>query len=215
MMGFKGNEPSLSETEAQALPIASHLPPELLDVLIITRAHSYVHAILYNTPSFIAGVKGSQAAEVWTVTCVSQGTPILKGDSGSMVIDARSGELYGMVMAANPLGDIHIIPFAAIVAQITEFFETQKVSVHILPNGLSVSTTRPPSDIDSTEKERRPSERYSAFKTRFGNFLDDSNRIPELQYQGHSTDGDQRVQEMVARMNQILKKFEKKFNGEV
>lgn len=56
-----------SATAAEQLPIAKHLPQQCLDVLIITRAHPGVPATLYNVPSYIGGVQGSSAVEVWTV----------------------------------------------------------------------------------------------------------------------------------------------------
>lgn len=60
-------------TTAHELRVANHLPhlpKHDLDVLIMTRAQSDVPATLYSIPSYMGGIKGSQAAQVWTVGCV-------------------------------------------------------------------------------------------------------------------------------------------------
>lgn len=149
---------SIHATATEALPIVDRLPQECVDVLIVTTSLHEVPAIIYHIPSYIGGAKGSQAAEVWTVGALSNETrechnlivlslhsgvisqtlrlvllAIRRGDSGSIVVDARSGELYGMVVASNPFGDIHIAPFAAILAQVEELFEVQDAFVLNLP----------------------------------------------------------------------------------
>lgn len=144
-------------TESEALPIAEHLPEKCTDVLIITLSSPGVPATLYHIPSYIGGVKGSPAAEVWTVGCLpeeacesqpchSSGATswkltlylpaIRKGDSGSLVVDARSGELYGMVVAVNPFGDIHIAPLVAVLAQAKKLFEDEHPCVLKAPRCL-------------------------------------------------------------------------------
>ena len=79
-LGLEETQMSTSATAAEELPIANHLPQQCLDVLIITRAHLDVPATLYNIPSYIGGVKGSQAAEVWTVGCVPENIRKFRND---------------------------------------------------------------------------------------------------------------------------------------
>lgn len=52
-----------------------------------------------------------------------------KGDSGSLVIDVTTNEIYGHVVASNPLGEAYVVPLVAILAQIKEFFKTDDVSL--------------------------------------------------------------------------------------
>lgn len=153
-LGSGTSRPSIYPTATEALPIVDRLPQECVDVLIVTTSRPGIPATLYHIPSYIGGAKGSQTAEVWTVGSLSDQTrkwhnarilPLLhdtilqtlrlvllaiqRGDSGAIVVDARSGELYGVVVAANAFGDIHIAPFAAILAQVKELFEVQDAFV--------------------------------------------------------------------------------------
>lgn len=152
-LGFE--KTSTVATAADQLPIVvNHLPQQCLHVLVITREHPAIPAILYNIPSYMGGVKGSPVAEVWTIGCIPENIHIQKGDSGSIVIDARSGQLYGMVVAANPFGDIHIVPFTAILAQVKELFETQDVSVLYLPRDFSPTTVMPGVEVNKVVPEQ-------------------------------------------------------------
>lgn len=159
-------------TESEALPLVDHLPQKCTDVLIITSYFPGIPATLYNVPSYIGGAKGSPAAEVWTVGCLSKEacesqpfhnsgatswklTPYLpairKGDSGSIVVDARSGELYGMVVAANPFGDIHISPLVAVLAQVKGLFQNEHACVLTAPRYFH-STTFGPTSVNTHSK---------------------------------------------------------------
>lgn len=44
------------------------------------------------------------------------------GNSGSLVVDARTHSIYGFVVAANPFGEIHISPLAGVLEQIRTYF---------------------------------------------------------------------------------------------
>ncbi|KAL2287242.1 hypothetical protein FJTKL_05747 [Diaporthe vaccinii] len=148
-LGPEKSRLSIYATATEALPIVDRLPQERVDVLIVTTSLHEIPAILYHIPSYIGGAKGSQAAEVWTVGSLSNQTPIRKSDSGSIVVDARSGELYGMVVAANPFGDIHIAPFATILAQVKELFEVQDALVLNPRLSLTSSVLGPSLETDS------------------------------------------------------------------
>lgn len=180
-MGSEKSRLSVYATATEALPIVDRLPQECVDVLIVTTSLHEIPAILYHIPSYIGGAKGSQAAEVWTVGSLSNQTrkchnledlsllpgivsqtlrlrvvllAIRRGDSGSIVVDARSGELYGMVVAANPFGDIHIAPFAAILAQVKELFEVQDALVLNPRLSLTSSVLGPSLGTDSLVEAR-------------------------------------------------------------
>ncbi|KAM0295064.1 hypothetical protein ACHAPM_011125 [Fusarium culmorum] len=59
------------------------------------------------------------------------------GDSGSIVIDARTNVVYGHVVASNPLEEIYISPIGATLEQIQSHFPGSKVS---LPDPLTLLT---------------------------------------------------------------------------
>lgn len=56
-----------------------------------------------------------------------------KGDSGSLVIDAQSHEVYGQIFGVNPLGELYVVPINAILDQIKEVFGTSNVALSDLP----------------------------------------------------------------------------------
>ncbi|CAG2011415.1 unnamed protein product [Fusarium graminearum] len=62
---------------------------------------------------------------------------VTHGDSGSIVIDARTNVVYGHVVASNPLGEIYISPIGATLEQIQSHFPGSKVS---LPDPLTILT---------------------------------------------------------------------------
>lgn len=60
-----------------------------------------------------------------------------------------------MVMAANPFGDIHISPLAAILAQVKELFKTEDVSVLNLPSNFDPSMLGPGPEARSQDQNSR------------------------------------------------------------
>lgn len=60
-----------------------------------------------------------------------------KGDSGSLVVDALTGQVYGHVVASDPLGDVYIIPMKDTICQVERMFETKDVR---LPDPLRLLT---------------------------------------------------------------------------
>ncbi len=46
-----------------------------------------------------------------------------------MVIDLITNEVYGHVVASNPLSEAYIVPLIAILSQIRELFHTEDVSL--------------------------------------------------------------------------------------
>lgn len=63
---------------------------------------------------------------------------ILKGDSGSLVIDINTTEIYGHVVASNPFGEVYVVPLDATLGQVKELFATEDVS---LPEPLYFETS--------------------------------------------------------------------------
>ncbi|CZT44162.1 uncharacterized protein RSE6_04296 [Rhynchosporium secalis] len=54
---------------------------------------------------------------------------LASGDSGSLVVDVTTNEIYGHVIASNPLGEGYVVPLIATMGQIKEFFGTDDVSL--------------------------------------------------------------------------------------
>ena len=57
--------------------------------------------------------------------CVAE---LMKGDSGSLVLDEQSYEAYGHLVASNPLAELYVIPLAATIRQIKLAFDANDVS---------------------------------------------------------------------------------------
>ncbi|KAL2062848.1 hypothetical protein VTL71DRAFT_5920 [Oculimacula yallundae] len=54
---------------------------------------------------------------------------LVSGDSGSLVVDAGTNEVYGHVIASNPLGEAYVVPLVATLGQIKGFFKVDDVSL--------------------------------------------------------------------------------------
>lgn len=52
-----------------------------------------------------------------------------KGDSGSVVIDAATNAIYGHVVGVNPIGEVYVSPYAAIIEQIRNMLHSNKVEI--------------------------------------------------------------------------------------
>lgn len=71
-----------------------------------------------------------------------------KGDSGSVVVDATSYDIYGHVIGCNPMGDIYISPYSAILQQIRHLFPDATVglpessSTRLCPSGVAARTSQ-------------------------------------------------------------------------
>jgi len=51
------------------------------------------------------------------------------GDSGSIVVDAGSDMIYGLVIGANPMAEIYISPFVDIMNQVQCYFPHARISL--------------------------------------------------------------------------------------
>lgn len=131
--------------------VASHCPSEKRNVYIVSSRSVSQHGTLHTIPSYIGGY-GTRACEVWTVSVSDNdrkpmsllhiratanilAEELKKGDSGSIVVDARTQEVYGHVVAVNPLRDLYVVPLKDTLEQIEEVFDTIDVS---LPDNLGL-----------------------------------------------------------------------------
>jgi hypothetical protein len=78
-----------------------------------------------------------------------------KGDSGSIVVDARSRAFYGIVTATTPLGDIYVAPFTTILDQIKKLLETEDVVLLMPLSEQEIGRQRAPIlEVASAVKEQ-------------------------------------------------------------
>ncbi|KAK6080189.1 hypothetical protein SCUP515_03614 [Seiridium cupressi] len=105
--------------------IAERLPTHNREVLIIT-SRGIVGGQLRSIPSYIGGAHGSPLCETWTVS-INNDQAIIKGDSGSLVVDTKTNEIYGQVIGVGPFDDAYLVPLATIMHQIKEVLATEDV----------------------------------------------------------------------------------------
>ncbi|KAH6962307.1 hypothetical protein BKA56DRAFT_597531 [Ilyonectria sp. MPI-CAGE-AT-0026] len=120
-------DPEDSSHPAFLSKIAADCPNEETPVLILTGEQPPKKGMLQPVASVLGGINGNRAANVWTV--IPSSNDLKKGDSGSVVVDAQTYALYGQVVALNPLGEVYISPFAAIMKQIQNRFSGAVVAL--------------------------------------------------------------------------------------
>ena len=79
---------------------------------------------------------------------------VQKGCSGALVVDAETAEVYGQVVARNPLGELYVVAMMEIAEQIKEAFETTSLSL-TPPSPQAANGRRPrydnPHTLDITQ----------------------------------------------------------------
>ncbi|KAF5588576.1 ankyrin repeat domain protein, partial [Fusarium subglutinans] len=104
------------------------------------RPNAFMSTATSSRPLFfseIATACPEKGTAVLIVTSVPKLTGLTNGDSGSIVIDARTNVVYGHVVASNPLGEIYISAIGATSEQIQSHFPGSKV---LLPDPLTLLT---------------------------------------------------------------------------
>lgn len=131
--------------------IATACPEKEAAVLIVTSGNVVKQGRLQPVPSFLGAINDNRPSIFWSVIvpelndkCLvsrrarpNMAHRVIHGDSGSIVIDARTNVVYGHVVASNPLGEIYISPIGATLEQIQSHFPGSKVS---LPDPLTLLT---------------------------------------------------------------------------
>ncbi|KAM5380862.1 hypothetical protein ACJZ2D_003386 [Fusarium nematophilum] len=96
-------------------------------VVIIT-AGIPLRGMLQPGTSMLGGVNGRIPSRMWTVM-LSEQNSLKKGDSGSIVVDAENDRIYGHVVGSNPIGEVYISPYGAIIDQIQHRFPRSSVAL--------------------------------------------------------------------------------------
>ncbi|KAK3985215.1 hypothetical protein QBC44DRAFT_362480 [Cladorrhinum sp. PSN332] len=108
--------------------VAEPFPSSTAPVLIITSGSVPHKGVLQHGITFLGCINGNRPAEVHTVV-LNKGEELRRGDSGAMVVDAATKAIYGLVVGSNPLGEIYITPFHAILDQIRQRFSGVPVGI--------------------------------------------------------------------------------------
>jgi hypothetical protein len=124
---------------------ASCHPGEQRDIVVISSALNPRRGVLLPGKSFLGGINRPNMCEVWNILLTGEEGECIytfmrsfaycnvqvlsRGDSGSLVIDLNTNEVYGHVVASNPLGEAYVVPLLATLGQIRESFHTQDVSL--------------------------------------------------------------------------------------
>ncbi|KAK2014319.1 hypothetical protein LZ32DRAFT_690596 [Colletotrichum eremochloae] len=61
---------------------------------------------LHSNPAVLGGLNGSVSSTLWIVT-IHDNKRLVKGDSGSVVVHAGTNQIFGHVVASNPLGEVY------------------------------------------------------------------------------------------------------------
>ncbi|KAK6223748.1 hypothetical protein QIS74_03692 [Colletotrichum tabaci] len=104
---------------------ASEYPERETPVLIATSGGAQFSGSLHSIPSVLGGVNGRVPSVMRTVT-LDGGKLLSKGGSGSVVVDALTNQIFGHVVASNPLGEVYVSPVIGLLDHLkARYRETQ------------------------------------------------------------------------------------------
>ncbi|KAL4935865.1 hypothetical protein BDV06DRAFT_228425 [Aspergillus oleicola] len=108
--------------------VARHHPGSEREVLVLRSLQSPRRGTLLRGSSFIGGINRTGQCEVWNIA-FSGPHGLQKGDSGSLVVDIVSNEIYGYLIGLNFMGEAYIMPMKATIDQIKEALKAENVSL--------------------------------------------------------------------------------------
>ncbi|TGO15811.1 hypothetical protein BTUL_0035g00140 [Botrytis tulipae] len=80
--------------------------------------------------SYIGGKPSEDLCQAWNLI-LSDSSRVIDGDCGSLIVDQETLEVYGHVVASNPLGEAYVVPLQNTFRQISSAFGAQDL---FLPN---------------------------------------------------------------------------------
>jgi hypothetical protein len=129
-------------TRLSATPETSGVP-----VFMISGVSGTRKGVMLNGNSYVGGKFGENLCQTWNVilsgaACefvhpgresLADRTPpgVIDGDCGSLIVNQETLEVYGHVVASNPLGEAYVVPLRNIFRQIHDALGAKEVS---LPN---------------------------------------------------------------------------------
>ncbi|WYZ41824.1 hypothetical protein EsH8_V_000719 [Colletotrichum jinshuiense] len=97
-------------------------------VLVITALGLSISGILHATPTLLGGINGKAPSLVRSIS-LSESKSLRRGDSGSMVVNALTYDIYGHVVASNPLGEVYVSLFKGLLSQVQARFPHTSISL--------------------------------------------------------------------------------------
>ncbi|CZS98718.1 uncharacterized protein RAG0_07332 [Rhynchosporium agropyri] len=107
--------------------LVKYHPDQQRDIVVLSSALNRRRGLLLPGISFLGGINRLGMCEVWNIVLTGE-EKLASGDSGSLVVDVTTNEIYGHVIASNPLGEGYVVPLIATMGQIKEFFGTDDTS---------------------------------------------------------------------------------------
>ncbi|TQN71201.1 Tankyrase-1 [Colletotrichum shisoi] len=103
----------------------SEYPERETPVLIVTSDGSQFPGKLHSVPSMLGGVNGKVPSVMRTITLDNE-KYLVKGDSGSVVVQTLTNQIFGHVVASNPLGEVYVSPVIGLMKHLKyRYHETQ------------------------------------------------------------------------------------------
>ncbi|KAF7892002.1 hypothetical protein EAF00_008304 [Botryotinia globosa] len=99
-------------------------------VFMISGVSGTRKGVMLNSSSYIGGKPNEDLCQAWNVI-LSDSSCVIDGDCGSLIVDQETLEVYGHVVASNPLGEAYVVPLQNTFHQISSAFGAQDLS---LPN---------------------------------------------------------------------------------
>ncbi|KAH8909440.1 hypothetical protein BR93DRAFT_392112 [Coniochaeta sp. PMI_546] len=108
--------------------VAELQPMQETRVLVITGRILPLEGVLQPGTSVLGGCSGKTPSTMWTLI-LDERDGLVKGDSGSLVVDARTHAIYGHVVGSNPIGEVYVSPYSAVIDQIRTQFQASTVTI--------------------------------------------------------------------------------------
>ncbi|KAF4621952.1 hypothetical protein G7Y89_g14392 [Cudoniella acicularis] len=118
--GFTEEHQNLGKGAATSSHTIEIKPRTSVDVVVITASGGNISGQLLATPTFLKRAHAENHQELWSLNL--QGS-LAKGDSGSWVQDAKTGEVYGHLIAGGPgTGFGYVVPMLDVLADLKQRF---------------------------------------------------------------------------------------------
>ncbi|TGO34217.1 hypothetical protein BHYA_0207g00150 [Botrytis hyacinthi] len=99
-------------------------------VFMISGVSGTRKGVMLTSNSYIGGKPSEDLCQAWNVI-LSDSKGVINGDCGSLVVDQVTLEVYGHVVASNPLGEAYVVPLQDTFQQISNTLGAKDLS---LPN---------------------------------------------------------------------------------
>ncbi|PQE32163.1 Ankyrin repeat domain-containing 52 protein [Rutstroemia sp. NJR-2017a WRK4] len=101
-----------------------------VNVFMISGVSGTRKGVMLNSNSYIGGKPSENLCQAWNVILSDSGR-VIDGDCGSLIVDQETLEVYGHVVASNPLGEAYVVPLQNTLHQISNALGAKDLS---LPN---------------------------------------------------------------------------------